>query len=92
MTMFGKDDDPFKAGKEEQGPSFTGGEGHACERPERLWACEGAAGILRLCPHMRPGFAGGSFLMIKQKYRAKIDKYTDKYDANLIYCGEILCG
>ena len=25
MTMFGKDDDPFKGGKEEQGPSFTGG-------------------------------------------------------------------
>ena len=53
MTMFGKDDDPFKAGKEEQGPSFTGGEGHACERPERLWACEGAAGILGLCPRMQ---------------------------------------
>ena len=30
MTMFGKDDDPFKGGKEEKSPSCTGGEGQAC--------------------------------------------------------------
>ena len=30
MTMFGKDDVPFKAGKEEEAPSFTGGKQPTC--------------------------------------------------------------
>ena len=46
-AMFGKDDDPFKGGKEEQGPSFTGGEGQAYAEARPFIRLRG------LCPHMK---------------------------------------
>ena len=58
-TMLGKDDDPFQGGKEEKGPSFTGGKQHKpTQRPERLCDCEGVAPA-----HAPPDFVRGIILV-----------------------------
>ena len=53
MTMFGKDDDPFKGGKEEKGPAFAGGHYSALVidnlTPERYNVCNVSEGMCRQC-------------------------------------------
>ena len=55
MTMFGKDDDPFKGGKEEKGPSCTGGEGQACAEARASMGLRGRCRHSKALPaHAKP--------------------------------------
>ena len=61
MTMLGKDDDPFQGGKEEKGPSFTGGKQPTCAEARTPMRLRGRCWHSVALPAHPPCFTGGSF-------------------------------
>ena len=62
MTMFGKDDDPFKGGKEEKGPAFTRGKPQTCANTRASMRLRGRCWYFRAFAHAEPpAFAGGHY-------------------------------
>ena len=53
MTMFGEGNASFQGGKEEKARLSRAVNDKPAQSPECICACEGAAGILGLCPHMQ---------------------------------------